>query len=111
MQIMNNQFIDGTDGDKINQIMKAIEIMDISEFHGKNVFEAGDFDSLWQIIEEALKKTREEAYKEILEEMPEEKKVDWNDIGSPEMIAQQSESYGFNSALSQIKTIINNKIK
>lgn len=40
--------------DKIQQVFKFLEIADISEWSGKNVFEAGDADTLHDILMTAL---------------------------------------------------------
>lgn len=40
--------------DKIQQIFKFLEIADVSQWQGMNVFEAGDSDSLYGILETAF---------------------------------------------------------
>lgn len=55
--------------DKIQQIFKFLEIADVSQWQGMNVFEAGDADSLYGILKtalgQALEQGREEARKVI----------------------------------------------
>lgn len=48
--------------DKIQQIFKFLEIADVSQWQGMNVFEAGDADSLYGILKTALEKTYQEGY-------------------------------------------------
>lgn len=63
--------------DKIQQIFKFLEIADVSQWQGMNVFEAGDADSLYGILETAFKQVeedayargREDAFKQVIEEL------------------------------------------
>lgn len=51
--------------DKIQQIFKAIEVMDISQWNGMNVFEAGAADTLYSILETAFNQTKKEENQRI----------------------------------------------
>jgi hypothetical protein len=51
------------------QIMKAIEVADISDFHGKNVFEASSYDEIFDLILHAFTSATikaKEKYKEAI---------------------------------------------
>lgn len=58
--------------DKIQQIFKFLEIADVSQWQGMNVFEAGDADTLYGILETAFEqviKEERERCKEIVESL------------------------------------------
>lgn len=48
--------------DKIHQVFKFLEIADITQWNGKNVFEAGDADTFWDIMRTAFNQVELEAY-------------------------------------------------
>lgn len=48
--------------DKIQQIFKFLEIADVSQWQGMNVFEASEADSLYGILETALEQTYNDGY-------------------------------------------------
>lgn len=52
-------------------------------------------------LEKAIRESVEETLLEVRYE--DRKAVDWRDIGSPELIAKQSEAYGYNQALDKIE--------
>ncbi len=56
MTTTTKQYKDFSPEDIANQILKAVEVADISDFHGKNVFEAGDYDTIYQSIVDGIKK-------------------------------------------------------
>lgn len=53
--------------DKIQQIFKFLEIADVSQWQGMNVFEAGDSDSLYGILATAFEQVEQDAYKRAVE--------------------------------------------
>lgn len=53
--------------DKIQQIFKFLEIADVSKWQGMNVFEAGDADSLYGILETAFAQVISEERKRCVE--------------------------------------------
>ena len=64
--------------DKIQQIFKFLETADVSQWQGMNVFEAGDADSLYGILETAFLQAQQEERKRVVEVL-EGKKVKWYD--------------------------------
>ncbi len=53
--------------DKIQQIFKFLEIADVSQWQGMNVFEAGDADSLYGILQTAFEQVEQSAYDKAIE--------------------------------------------
>lgn len=53
--------------DKIQQIFKFLEIADVSQWQGMNVFEAGDADSLYGILQTAFEQIEQSAYDKAIE--------------------------------------------
>ena len=62
---------------------------------------------------EKIRQFLEKAYQEFVDELIEKiekipkKPVNWQEINTPDLIAKQSEAYGYNQALSEILEIIN----
>jgi hypothetical protein len=53
--------------DKIQQIFKFLEIADVSQWHGMNVFEAGDSDSLYGILLTAFEQVESHTIERAIE--------------------------------------------
>ena len=59
------------------QIMKAIEVADISDFNGKNVFEASAYDDIFNAIVYGIEESNKLAIKSKLEAVEREIRDKW----------------------------------
>lgn len=57
-------------------------------------------DAIMHLIKSHEATLKEQLYAAAVSEMPEEMPVNWQDISTPDLVAKQSEAYGFNQGRS-----------